>query len=684
MRNIIVLIACLLATDALGARRALLIGINDYSATATVTRARHAAPPPGRDWPNLFGAVNDVNILKEMLVESYGFAPGDVVTLTDHQATHDAILAKIEEHLIAPAAKGDVLFFYYAGHGSQLRNSLSDEHDQLDESIVPADSRLGAPDILDKELRRLFNRMLDRGARLTVMMDSCYSGSGARGLPTEAIARGVKPDRRDRRDAGKYGPLPASRGALVLAATQDFDRAWEIRDVDGKMHGIFSWAWIRALRDAADGEAASETFLRADARMRHETPFQEPVLAGTDAARFAPFLGTRTDRRGDRPVVAVEKVQQDGTVLLQGGWANGLSAGTELRVTDDPKARVTVTVLRGIARSEGRVVAGSIHSGSLLEVVSWTPPPTRPLRVWMPRMAGDLPSLARRLAAAASKRGVRWIDDPTEAAAIHLLRPGNGAWELLEPSGVKRVEPDPVAAVSRLGKGASLFVQFPRADALSIDGVVAVPRAEDADYLLAGRYAAGKLSYAWVRPMVRGSDRRRSALPARTAWETSPAALREHAQRLRRIQMWQLLESPPGARAPYRLALRRVKDRAFVGDGRLAGGEHYELVLRAAAQRPQPRYFYAFVIDSHGTSTLLYPQYGSGENRLADTRPQLSLGQFQVGPPYGLDTFILLATEEPLPSPWVLAWDGVRAGPLELSQWSLERIVFESVAPRRH
>jgi hypothetical protein len=684
MRKIIVLISCLIATDALAARRALLIGINDYSATAAGTRARHAPPAPGRDWPNLFGAVNDVNTLKEMLVESYGFAPGDVVTLTDHEATRDAILAKMEEHLIAPAAKGDVLFFYYAGHGSYVRNSLSDENDGRDESIVPADSRLGAPDILDKELRRLFNRMLDRGARLTIMLDSCYSGSGARGLPTGATARAVKPDLRDRRDAGKYGPRPDSRGALVLAATQDFDRAWEIRDPEGQMHGIFSWAWIRALRDAADGEAASETFLRADARMRHETPFQEPVLAGTDAARFAPFLGTRTDRRGERPVVAVEKVQNDGTVLLQGGWANGLSVGTQLRVTDDPKARVTVTAMRGIARSEGRIVTGSMYSGSLLEVVSWTPPPTRPLRVWMPRMAGDLTTLARRMAAAATKRGVRWIDDPTEAAATHLLRPGNGAWELLDPDGAKRVERDPIAAIVRLGKGASLFVQFPRADALSIDGVVSVARAEDADYLLAGHYAAGKLSYAWVRPMVRTGDRRRSPLPVRTAWETSPATLREHAQRLRRIQMWQLLESPPGARAPYRLALRRVKDRSLVGDGRLAGGERYELVLRAAAQRPQPRYFYAFVIDSHGTSTLLYPQYGSGENHLADMRPQLSLGEFEVGPPYGLDTFILLATEEPLPSPWILDWDGVRAGPLELSQWAIERIVFESVEPRRH
>ena len=681
MKTAILFMTAILATDASAARRALLIGINDYSATSMTTRARHAPPPPGREWPTLFGAVNDVGILREMLVESYGFARADVVTLTDHDATRDAILAKIKEHLLDPAAKGDVLFFYYAGHGSQIRNSRSDEDDGLDESIVPADSRLGAPDIRDKELRRLFNRILDKGARLTVMLDHCHSGSGARGLPSGAVARSVQADPRDLRDATNYGPRPESRGALVLSATQDFDRAWEIRDRDGQMHGVFTWAFIRALRDAPGGETASDTFLRADARMRYETPFQEPVLAGPDSARHAPVLGTRKDRRGERTVVAVEKVQRDGTVVLQGGWANGLAVGTELR---SGTTRVVVETMDGLARSAGRLIAGTTHSGALLEVAAWTAPRTQPLRVWMPRAAGDLAPLARRMAAEAAKRGIRWIDDPTEAAAVHLLRWSDGAWESIDPDGGKSVVKDPLVAMAKLRKGASLFVQFPGpVDALSIDGVVAVARADGADYLLAGRYSGGKLSYAWVRPAVRSSDRRRSGLPVRSEWVSSATALREHAQRLRKIQMWHFLESPPGARAPYRLALRRVKDRAFVGDGTLTGDERYEIVARAASPRMQPRYFYAFVIDSHGTSTLLYPRDGSVENRLADARQQVSLGDFRVGPPYGIDTFILLTTDEPLPSPWILAWDGVR-GPFDPGQWTIERVVVESVPPRRH
>ncbi|HUR82949.1 MAG TPA: caspase family protein [Thermoanaerobaculia bacterium] len=247
------LFLAMFASAALARPRALLIGINDYSATQIRTRPQSAAP--GRQWPDLAGTVNDVNALREILIGVYAFDPRDVVTLTDQSATRAAILQAIEQHLVANAAKGDVVFFYFAGHGSQVRNSKSDEPDGFDESIIPADSRLGAPDIRDKELRRLFNRILDRGARLTILLDNCFSGSGARGFPPGSPARGIDPDLRDIRDAADYGPRPERRGALVLSAAQDFDSARERTDAAGKIHGAFSLAWLRALRDAAPGRA---------------------------------------------------------------------------------------------------------------------------------------------------------------------------------------------------------------------------------------------------------------------------------------------------------------------------------------------------------------------------------------------------------------------------------------------
>lgn len=695
-----------------GHRRALLVGINDYSAS------RFGAPrnpAPDRDWADLNGAVNDAEGMREMLIALYGFEERDVVVLANQDATRAAILDALQRHLVKPAAKGDVLLFYYAGHGSRVRNSLSEEADRMDESLVPADGRAGAPDIRDKELRPLFNAMLDKGARLTVILDNCYSGSGARGLPTGARSRSIKADPRDVADRLRPGPRPEDRGALVLSATQDFDRADETRDEQRRFHGVFSLALLRAMRDASPGESASETFLRARARMRGDTPFQEPVMAGNEDARRTPLFGSRRDVRTARAVVAVEKVKSDGTVVLQGGWANGLCVGSELRVLAD-RARLRVTALIGLGRSEARIDPGgtlppAVKPGAMLEVVGWAAPPGRPLRVWTPRVLSDanaIAALARRLHAEARRRGIRWISDPIEETATQLLRRGNNGWELVGAN--KTIaSSDPVAALATLGPGSSLFVQFPAPASMldGIDGIESTDRPEDADYVLVGRFAR-HLEYAWVRPGVTAADRRKSSLPLRTDWTVADKnSLREAALRLRRIHAWNGLESPPGERSPYRLALHRA-GTGELATGPLIGRERYELVLQATQSRARPRYLYVFVIDSHGRSVLLYPRSGSVENRLPLAHPppaEIPLGRdgsFEVAPPYGIDTCFLLSTDEALPNPWILEWNGVRtrapAKPSPLEQllmsgsrtgltvtpaaWSIERAVFESVPPR--
>ena len=742
-RPLLFLLCALIGTQARAAahRRALLVGIDDYSASH-LSRSGEPNPVPDRDYPNLGGAVNDVRGMAEMLVHLYGFEPADVVTLTDQQATRAAILQALETHLLKPAAKGDVLLFYYSGHGSQVANSRSDEPDKLDESIVPSDSRLGAPDIRDKELRTRFNQILDHGARLTVILDSCHSGSGARGLATGARPRGIKPDPRDVAEASPPGPSPEDRGALIISAAEDFDLAWETRDEEGRLYGSFSLAWLRALRVAAAGEPVRDTFLRARARLRAETPYQEPVMAGNAEARLSPFLGVRTDRRGDRTVIAVEKVREDGTVVLQGGWANGLAVGCELRSLSGGATRLTVSAIRGLGTSEATVAAPAVprwlHPGALLEVVGWAAPRGKPLRVWMPRSPMNveaLAALAPALSDRAKRHRVRWVSDPTAVTPAYLLRWRDRGWEILNAQGSAEHlgAAGALAAIGKTPPGSSLFVQLPAPAALLErialrDGVECVERPEDAQYILVGRYAGRKLQYAWVRPAVKMSDRRNTGLPLRTAWHTiergsdqtnDAAFLRDLALRLRRIYAWNLLESPPEARLPYHLTIRRSRDGEEIRDSAMIGGQQYGLVLRRDSAPPpaqvQARFVYAFAIDSFGRSVLLFPLRGSVENRLplpplpGQEGPypplEIPLGPpelFAVSRPYGIDSYFLLTTDEPLPDPWILEWDGVRtrtaipATALEEllsindrsesvvmpANWSIEKLLCESVPPR--
>ena len=690
-------------------RRALLIGIDDYTASHIPSRT---TPAPGRDFPNLGGSVNDVESMREMLVLQHGF---DVVTLTDQAATRDAILNAIETRLVAPAQKDDIIFFFYAGHGSQVANSRSDEPDKLDESIVPADSRRGAHDIRDKELRRLFNRILDRGAKLTIMLDDCHSGSGARGMPAGATTRGVKADRRDIADGSDAGPRPEERGALVLSASQDFEMAQETRDPDQKIRGVFTWAWVRAMRDASPGEAAFDTFLRAQARLRNETPYQEPVIAANAAMRRTPFLGSRIDP--DRTRVAVLRIQSDGTARLQGGWANGLSVGSTLRA---PAAQLTITKLIGLGQADARVERGRVAPGMLLEPAGWVAAPARPLRVWMPHVAtGAMPieGLAHLLAIVAKRRQLKWINDPTITTPQYVIRHADHGWQL---AGIKQFSDDDAgaeAAIEAIPRGSSLFVQLPAPAALTraFDAIDATSDPASADYVLTGRYVNGRLTYAWVRPGVTRADRRKSGLPVRSAWvaESSPQ-LRDAVLRLRKIAAWQLLESPPTGRSPYHLALRRLADGALVTSS-TSGGTRYRAVLRGDNLPPRlsARFIYLFVIDSRGRSILLFPRAASGsvENHFPpiDTAApprELPITTFDVSPPYGVDTYFLLTTDEPLPNPSILEWAGVRrtaAHPRSALErllietgsssrsvvtpenWSIERVTWESTPQtRRH
>jgi hypothetical protein len=685
--------AVAISAGAAPSRRAVLVGINDYSASH-LSHGDRRESAPGRVWPQLHGAVNDVLMMRELLVHLYKFKAADIVLLQDQEATRSSILDAIEKQLVAPSASDDVALFYFSGHGSQVLNLFSDETDKLDESIIPADSRAGALDIRDKELRRELNHVLDKGARLTVILDSCHSGSGTR-VPSGAVIRHVGADLRDVADRAPFGPPLERRGAVVLSAAQDFETARETYDDHEQPVGAFSWAWMRALHDAEPDESVNDTFLRAQARMRLECPSQNPVLSAEGAARLRPFLGIQRDHQSQRPVVAIAQAGKS-VISLEGGWANGLSAGTLLRPVGGGTCRVEVTRLLGLTRSEARAIEPAgvwdcpLHSGSLLEVVSWTLPSGRNLRIWMPRthmeeaaQVGWLKELERT----AASRGLLWIVDPVEQPADYVLRLLDTRCELWKDGNILEQSPveEATSLLRHVPKGACLFVQLPPVPYLtaqihlgpetSRSGIEEVDRPDHADYLLTGRWAYGRIEYAWVRPDTRG-DAAHAPLPSRSKWyrladlEDTVASLTEVIVALRKIYAWSVLTSPPSQASPYGLIVKRGRDGTTVTDGILVDGREYGIALRRRAstsnQNAGGRYNYVFVIDSSGHSSLLFGR-SSVENRLplpdGGSAVEIPLGaspSFTASAPFGTDTFFLLTTDEPLPSPALLEWDGIR------------------------
>jgi metacaspase-1 len=149
------------------AKKALLVGINDYA-------------PVGAGGPDLRGCVNDVVDMATTL-RDLGIvpaAPANMHIVTDARATRDNILAELK-WLVTGAKKGDLLVFYYSGHGSYVADLSGDEPDKKDETICPHDFAAKGM-IKDDDLRGAF-KGIAAGVNLEVILDSCHSGTATRG-----------------------------------------------------------------------------------------------------------------------------------------------------------------------------------------------------------------------------------------------------------------------------------------------------------------------------------------------------------------------------------------------------------------------------------------------------------------------------------------------------------------------
>src|SRR5438876_11780237 len=159
---------------------ALLVGIDEYQ---------------GEGVPNLNGCVNDVEAMRVFLMNQLGVPEDHILLLSNRQATRAAILQSFEAFLIDNAAItfNDQMLFHYSGHGSQMRDTTGVEPDGHNETIVPHDSRTHHPDVYDipdKTLGALLARLAERkDNNITVILDSCHSGSGTHRIELPGTAR---------------------------------------------------------------------------------------------------------------------------------------------------------------------------------------------------------------------------------------------------------------------------------------------------------------------------------------------------------------------------------------------------------------------------------------------------------------------------------------------------------------
>lgn len=137
-------------------KKALLIGCN-YTQTEYKLR----------------GCINDVNNIKDRLETKYGFE--DIVVMTDKTNVKPYKKNIIEEleKLLNNNNPGDILFFSFSGHGTNMTDYNGDEIDGKDEMLVPLDMDC----ISDDEIKTIIQTHLKKDVTLFALIDCCHSGS---------------------------------------------------------------------------------------------------------------------------------------------------------------------------------------------------------------------------------------------------------------------------------------------------------------------------------------------------------------------------------------------------------------------------------------------------------------------------------------------------------------------------
>lgn len=466
-----------------GARRALLVGINLYQPSGT--QAQHPAGCQGGrcDLPqfgNLDGSLNDVAAMRDLLGSpKFGFAANNIAVLTNPElpaaslpyitlpaalTARDGLLAAMQKYLVDLPHPGDTVVFYYAGHGSLRVNSLGTKLAMMvngrpshaDSTLVPSDAWTGSFDVRDREMTRIFHAALDKGVKLTVLLDSCHSGAFTRGVEMEMpfTERSLGYDPRDIKEGPELlddhtaRPAPAERKvnpALIFSAAQQDQTAKEreFGDTPGAAvpHGAFTVALIRALQRLPADAPASVVYRQVRATMEGEgIADQTPEVDASTNRLSQPLFGGRMSDLS-RSRAAVLGVDNQGAVLLDAGLLSGIRVGNEfasLAGSETGKlTRLRVESLDGITRARAKVVSppdAKISVGQVFDLTKWVPQEWSQggidvLRFWTWPASLNHASLDTAVAAIKAS-GLIPVEDPVEQPWTDMLAWNGAEWQI--------------------------------------------------------------------------------------------------------------------------------------------------------------------------------------------------------------------------------------------------------------
>lgn len=358
------------AGSALAETRALVVGVSQYPKLAETIWLK-GPKNDSREMANTLARLGvpaaNITVLADGVRDlSEGIRLGGV-------GTKQAILDGLDQ-LAASSKAGDLVVFYFSGHGSQQADLDGDEEGGRDGIFLPYDTGKWNGDgvenaIVDDELSARIDKILATGADFFGVIDACHSATGFRDVPgDDAMTRRVDPEElgvpaaaeapsrgialaKPAEGSAKGGQASGRGRAAFFYAAQENEAAIDKRppgSETGESFGVFTYTMLsrlnqttgltyRTLHQAVMADIKRNTLMVTQTPEIEGDLIDEPVLrlTGAEALRQWPIFAGK----------------------LQAGQLAGIKAGTIVGLYADPAAAEADTVAYGVVDSAGATIS---------------------------------------------------------------------------------------------------------------------------------------------------------------------------------------------------------------------------------------------------------------------------------------------------------------------------------------
>jgi hypothetical protein len=307
-------------------KHALIIAIGDYPEN----------PEEQGSWSDISSA-NDVPLIKGAL-ESQKFT--NFTVLINEQATKEGILTALENMRIS-VKKGDVVVIHFSSHGQQIMDFNGDELDGLDESIVAYNAPVhyiegykGEEHLVDEELGDALvaiRRALGENGDLLVLVDSCHSGTATRGEEKSRggeepmVPNGFKKSFA-KPDIGMYEKKEGSGNVSPMVVISGSKASEVNHEFEGR--GSLSVAFSRSFKNLNDNYSYRSLFSKIVKEMSLIAPDQTPTIEGDVDRKL--FGGEVVNQE---PYYTLKSLGKD-EIQINGGIIHGINVGTTVKIFD--------------------------------------------------------------------------------------------------------------------------------------------------------------------------------------------------------------------------------------------------------------------------------------------------------------------------------------------------------------